>query len=422
MIRMLEMKFWLHIKKSATYKTSCVFRVSLIVILAVVSLLMGCGPQTANEPAISNVSPNSEAPKNQAGILLVDDTRVMKRLDAIKNKIEEDGSKIAASEFYAAGTKDFSSALNKLAAAKALTPVYVITLAAERQEIERALTSLKYPADFKYIEVSMAKTVIYESKFDLVSMRLDTSVRDAKKYNPGLSPDGKTIVFEKMTDFGMSRLYLADIDGNNIRPILPITGAGPSYQYPSWSPDGSKIAFCKSRVTPTSAWRWVTHNVWIMNPDGSDMRQITSSTGTGSEVLPLWFPDNERIAFATDESGFWEIRSVSITTLEIKPMARMDVHLYAGEVPRGFMISPDGARIAFSDFWWGEKIYTVNTKNGKISEGWLTDVSDVAPVKSADGLITVFTRPDGLYYLDAFSKEPVKIPWTAAGDIAIRLE
>jgi hypothetical protein len=92
-------------------------------------------------------------------------------------------------------------------------------------------------------------------------------------------------------------------------------------------------------------------------------------------------------------------------------------------VPGSFKISPDGSRIKIENLVDRKTIDLIlNLKNGKISDWPISDVSDVAPVKSADGSITVLTRPDGLYYIDVFSKGPEKILGTAPGDIAIRLE
>src|SRR5688572_8403679 len=67
---------------------------------------------------------------------------------------------------------------------------------------------------------------------------------------------------------------------------------------PRWSPDGGQIAFTSSRADPnpftcTSCDR----DVYVMDADGSDMRRLTH-TAPGFGFGPSWSPDGTRLAFA----------------------------------------------------------------------------------------------------------------------------
>lgn len=62
---------------------------------------------------------------------------------------------------------------------------------------------------------------------------------------------------------------------------------------PSWSPDGSRIAF--SNLV----------QVYMMNADGSAQTQLTNSSGFNRN--PAWSPDGGQIAFQTDRDGNNEI-------------------------------------------------------------------------------------------------------------------
>ena len=58
---------------------------------------------------------------------------------------------------------------------------------------------------------------------------------------------------------------------------------------PSWSPDGSKIAFTRYSTLDNST-------VWTMNADGSDQVQIAPCCATS----PAWSPDGTKIVFRDD--------------------------------------------------------------------------------------------------------------------------
>jgi imidazolonepropionase-like amidohydrolase/Tol biopolymer transport system component len=74
-----------------------------------------------------------------------------------------------------------------------------------------------------------------------------------------LSPDGKTLALDLLGD-----IYTLPVAGGGATCI----SAGLPYEVqPRWSPDGSKILFTSDRGGGD--------NLWSMNPDGSDRRQLT---------------------------------------------------------------------------------------------------------------------------------------------------
>jgi len=54
-------------------------------------------------------------------------------------------------------------------------------------------------------------------------------------------------------------------------PVKLIGGDGSYFMHPIWSPDGSQIAFTGSNY----------QGLWVMNPDGSEVRQITDELAAG---------------------------------------------------------------------------------------------------------------------------------------------
>jgi imidazolonepropionase-like amidohydrolase/Tol biopolymer transport system component len=96
--------------------------------------------------------------------------------------------------------------------------------------------------------------------------------------NLDVSPDGKQIVFDLLGD-----LFLMPIGGG---PATRIAG-GPAFDMqPRFSPDGRRIAFSSDR---DGLW-----NIWTMNVDGGDARQISRERRWFINS-PAWSPDGEYI-------------------------------------------------------------------------------------------------------------------------------
>lgn len=64
---------------------------------------------------------------------------------------------------------------------------------------------------------------------------------------------------------------------------------------PSWSPDGTRIAFSRSRVGPGEGE--VVSAIYVARADGTGLRRLTTR---GDCTSPTWSPDGTRIAFVRD--------------------------------------------------------------------------------------------------------------------------
>ena len=128
--------------------------------------------------------------------------------------------------------------------------------------------------------------------------------------NLDVSPDGQRIAFEILGD-----LYDLPIGGGQAR----LLSSGPSFeQQPRYSPDGRTIAFISDRGG--------ADNIWLMNADGSNRRQLTKEKDlftTNAE----WMPDGD---YSIDE------RTVTIET----PDGSVTATLAAGTFQRLSLPAP----------------------------------------------------------------------------------
>jgi TolB protein len=92
---------------------------------------------------------------------------------------------------------------------------------------------------------------------------------------------------------GQLDLYVARGDG--ARPVA--IASSPKDEYtPTWSPDGSELAFRVNRPGPYAP------DIWVANADGSDARNVTA-TPQDTEWSPAWSPNGSRIAYYFGANG-----------------------------------------------------------------------------------------------------------------------
>ena len=158
---------------------------------------------------------------------------------------------------------------------------------------------------------------LYKS-FDIFSANADGSELSRLTFSDGydaeatVSPKGDKIVFTSTRD-GDPEIYVMDIDGSNQKRLTFEKGYdGGAF----FSIDGSKIVFRASRpkteeelkdyqeLADDGLFRPTVLELYVMNADGSDIRQITNF-GKAS-FAPFFFPDGEKIIFSSNvnsESG-----------------------------------------------------------------------------------------------------------------------
>ena len=91
---------------------------------------------------------------------------------------------------------------------------------------------------------------------------------------------------------GYTRVYAMDEDGSNQRALSdPQFG---SDTYPTWSPDGSQIAFVSYRDQHR-----VYAEIYVMDADGGNERNITNAPDS-DDTYPAWSPDGRSIAIVSD--------------------------------------------------------------------------------------------------------------------------
>jgi tricorn protease len=141
----------------------------------------------------------------------------------------------------------------------------------------------------------------------------------------GLSPKGERAVFSARGD-----IFSAPIEKGPTRNLTHSSGAHD--KWPSWSPDGSQIAFISDRSGE--------EEVYIGPQDGSKPPEQITSGGTAMRYAPEWTPDGKRIAFGDKDGKVYVLTIADRKVVEIADSPR-------GQV-RDYVWSPRGNFLAFS--------------------------------------------------------------------------
>ena len=132
-------------------------------------------------------------------------------------------------------------------------------------------------------------------------------------FGPVFSPNGAQFAYFGLgialanADGGGSHLIAADVHTSTADPTtLTLTRTDIVNSEPNWSPDGGQIVFTRRRATSSKTCDLATQqctgpsddqtDVYVMNADGSGLRQLTSTPAVNEEE-PSWSPDGRQIAY-----------------------------------------------------------------------------------------------------------------------------
>ena len=189
---------------------------------------------------------------------------------------------------------------------------------------------------------------------------------------PSFSPDGTKIAF----DFNSSRnIFVMNSDGTNIQQLTSIGINSDA----AWSPDGTKIAFTSNRAGVAQ--------IFMMNADGSNQTNI-SNASSFIDSLPAWSSDGTKLAFNRALPG---TQTQNIWTMNADGTGQVAVTagLFRDERPTW---SPDGTMIAFHSNRDGNlEIYKVAIVGGLITRLTNNPAVDANPAWAPNNIAIAFT-------------------------------
>ncbi len=219
---------------------------------------------------------------------------------------------------------------------------------------------------------------------------------------PSWSPDGTKISFHSHRD-GNREVYVMDADGSNQTRLTdnPSSDAGAT-----WSPDGQKIAFVSDRDG--------NFEIYTMDTDGSNQMRITENPA--SDRFPSWSPDAKRLVFHSTRDGNRNIFSMDADGSDLIRLTDDPAHDTSPSW------SPDGKRIAFiSHRDKNAEIYVMNADGSNQTRLTKNSASDFMPSWSPDGdkIIFVSNRDENvdIYIMNPDGSDQTRLTEEPSEDI-----
>jgi Tol biopolymer transport system component len=301
------------------------------------------------------------------------------------------------------------------------------------------LSASAEPADWKKAESASLRN-IRQLTFD------DTFVRAGEAY---FSPDARTIIFqaeEKGADNPFYQIFTMDLATGKFRRISPGVGKTTCAYF---APDGKKIIYASTHLDPDAKKHYApelkirdeerktkkrrryvwdfdpTFDIFEANPDGSELRRITTAKGYDAEGS--YSPDGKQIVFCSNRSGEknYELYIMDRDGKETKKLTNAP-GCYNG----GPFFSPDGKRIIFRADRKKEhqlQLYVIDVA-GK-NERMLTDNLNWVqwgPYWYKDGKHIVWSGADhskpgrpnyDLYWMNIETGKQVRLTYAAGADV-----
>ena len=196
-------------------------------------------------------------------------------------------------------------------------------------------------------------------------------IRDAAL--PSWSPDGSRLAFVSRRS-GDEEIYVARADGRGITRVTRI--AGPDLS-PAWSSDGKRIA-------------WARHGeIWTMRADGADKRAVVRKAQRWHEhTTPTWH--GAALVYSSNRAGFFNPELYRAPATRLTFTKGSDGVLGDDGMPE---LSPDGKRVVFvSNRDQQGEIYVMNANGSGQKRLTRRAGDDWSPTWSPDGSAIAFTQ------------------------------
>ena len=229
-----------------------------------------------------------------------------------------------------------------------------------------------------------------------------------------------------------SRIYLIAAVGKH--PVAITSGAW-NDTHPVWSPDHTKIAFIRQTVPIGGPLSWPKGDaaIWVMNADGSGAHRVTHGVTLAGWGGPTWSPDGSKIAFVGNSPEGINIYVIGANGEGLTDLTPTSAHFdypnwsKNGQIifqqtvvngwPATWTMNPDGSGQTWR--FRGGTMYAWNPDGSKIAWVFSHGSHDEINISSPDGTNLVQITRGSTYEEPSWSPDGSRLVLVRANQITI---